>query len=115
MSKTEGNEKPVKQENKVNSEYNSQRVNTVVFTTTNNAFHFLTGTAWPWRKAEQIAYQESFQNNNKSTATVLNKDMQPTHLCVCRLFSIYQTYGKFIFAQHMHSRLVGSSCNFPLF
>ena len=41
--------------------------------------------------------QESLQNNNKSTATVLNKDMQPTHLCVCHLFSIYQTYGKFIF------------------
>ena len=46
---------------------------------------------------EQFALQESLQNNNKSTATVLNKDMQPTHLCVCHLFSIYQTYGKFIF------------------
>ena len=24
--------------------------------------------------------------------------MQPTHLCVCHLFSIYQTYGKLIFS-----------------
>ena len=49
--------------------------------------------------------QESLQNNNKSTATVLNKDMQPTHLCVCHLFSIYQTYGKFIFCttQGLHA------------
>ena len=43
--------------------------------------------------------QESLQNNNKSTATVLNKDMQSTHLCVSHLFSIYQTYGKFIFCK----------------
>ena len=60
---------------------------------------FLTGTAWPYRKAQRIVFKESVQNKNKSTATVLNKDMQPTHLCVCHLFSIYQTYGKFIFCR----------------
>ena len=39
VNKTEDNEKPGKQENKVNSECNSKHVSTVVFTTTNNAFH----------------------------------------------------------------------------
>ena len=61
-------------------------------------------------RKKKIALQESLQNNNKTTATVLNKDMQPTHLCVYHFFSIYQTYGKFIFCT-TH----GSSCNFPLF
>ena len=40
VNKTEGNEKPGKQEKKVNRECNSLHVSTVVFTTTNNAFLF---------------------------------------------------------------------------
>ena len=46
MNNTEGNEKPVKQENKANSECNSWHASNVVFTKTNNTIHFLTGTAW---------------------------------------------------------------------
>ena len=60
----------------------------MVFTTTNNAFHFYHRFCLTIKKRRTICLQKSVQNNNKSTATSLTR-ICSQRICVSVVYSVY--------------------------